>query len=149
MLGVDKLDQLISYYSFLHESVKWWRKVFFWLLDMTVVNSYIIHQHTQCETNTKMTHLEFRRQLIRQLVEPLQTLQCVPRSVSSHERLNKAPHFLEKKSKRRDCAVCSDRAEEGKRHLTPFVCTTCTDTPPLCPDTCFKLYHTQRNYKIS
>ncbi len=29
MLGVDKLDQLASYYSFLHKSVKWWRRVFF------------------------------------------------------------------------------------------------------------------------
>jgi hypothetical protein len=29
MIGVDKLDQLMSYYSFLHKSVKWWRKVFF------------------------------------------------------------------------------------------------------------------------
>ena len=25
MLGVDKLDQFASYYSFLHKSVKWWR----------------------------------------------------------------------------------------------------------------------------
>ena len=28
MLGVDKLDQLMAYYSFLHKSVKWWRKIF-------------------------------------------------------------------------------------------------------------------------
>ena len=30
MLGVDKLNQLMSYYSFLHKIVKCWRKVFFW-----------------------------------------------------------------------------------------------------------------------
>ena len=29
MLGVDKHDQLMAYYSFLHKSIKWWRKVFF------------------------------------------------------------------------------------------------------------------------
>lgn len=29
MLGMDKSDQLSSYYSFLHKRVKWWRKVFF------------------------------------------------------------------------------------------------------------------------
>lgn len=27
MFGMDKCDQLGSYYSFLHKSVKWWRKV--------------------------------------------------------------------------------------------------------------------------
>ena len=42
MLGVDKLDQLMAYYSFLHKSVKWWRRVFFWLLEVDVINSYII-----------------------------------------------------------------------------------------------------------
>ena len=115
---------------------------------MTVVNSYIVHQHTQHETGTKMTHLEFRRQLIGQLVEPIQTPHYVPRSLSSHERLNKAPHFMEKRSKQRDCVVCSDRGEERQRHLTPFVCITCTDTSALCPDTCFRLYHTQQTYKI-
>ena len=33
MLGVDKLDQMMSYYSFLHKSIKWWRKVFVWILE--------------------------------------------------------------------------------------------------------------------
>ena len=42
-LGVDKLDQLMAYYSFLHKSVKWWRKMF-WLLEVMVINSYIIYR---------------------------------------------------------------------------------------------------------
>ena len=40
MLGVDKLDQFASYYSFLHKSVKWWRKIF-WMLEVAVINYYI------------------------------------------------------------------------------------------------------------
>ena len=40
VLGVDKLDQVMAYYSFLHKSVKWWRKIF-WLLEVMVINSYI------------------------------------------------------------------------------------------------------------
>ena len=43
MLGVDKLDQLMSYYCFLHKSVKWWHKVF-WILEVAVVNAYIIYK---------------------------------------------------------------------------------------------------------
>ena len=66
---------------------------FFLGIDMTIVNSYIVHQHTQHETGTNMTDLEFRRQNIGDLVEPLQTSHYIPRSVSSHERLNKVPHF--------------------------------------------------------
>jgi hypothetical protein len=40
MFGVDKLDQLMAYYSFLHKSVKWWRKIF-WMLEVMVINAYI------------------------------------------------------------------------------------------------------------
>ena len=28
MLGVDKIDQMMSYYSFVRKSIKWWRKVY-------------------------------------------------------------------------------------------------------------------------
>ena len=44
MLGVDKLDQFASYYSFLHKSVKWWRKIFFWMLEVAVINSYHLQE---------------------------------------------------------------------------------------------------------
>ena len=47
MLGVDKMDQFISYYSFLHKSVKWWRKVFFWTLEVAAVNSYILYKEQE------------------------------------------------------------------------------------------------------
>ena len=47
--GVDKLDQIASYYSFLHKSVKWWRKVFFWLLEVAVINAFIIHKKLEAD----------------------------------------------------------------------------------------------------
>ena len=37
-LGVDKLNQLVAYDSFLHKSVKRWHKVF-WLLEAVVINA--------------------------------------------------------------------------------------------------------------
>ena len=49
MGGVDKADQLVTYYGFPHTSKKWWKRVFFHLLDTTIVNAYIMynqgHQH--------------------------------------------------------------------------------------------------------
>ena len=38
MNGVDRADQYTVYYSFIRRSVKWWRKVFFWLMEVAVVN---------------------------------------------------------------------------------------------------------------
>ena len=42
MNGMDIADQHSTYYSFLRKTVKWWRKLFFWLLETTVVNSYVL-----------------------------------------------------------------------------------------------------------
>ena len=47
MGGVDKSDQLLSYYGFSHRTVKWWRRAFFHLLDLSVVNAYILYRQSQ------------------------------------------------------------------------------------------------------
>ncbi len=127
MLGVDKLDQLASYYSFLHKSVKWWRKVFFWCVEVTVVNSYIIHKEQAQKCGEQVTtHLGYRRQLIKFLFEFLfESIRsnAVPRpcklgrSSAGHlECLQPVRHFLQKGEERRDSVVCSCREHGATRH---------------------------------
>ena len=70
MFGVDKLDQLMAYYSFLHKSVKWWRKIF-WFLEVMVINAYIIYKEQAKRGEKPTTHLAFRRRLIESLSEPI------------------------------------------------------------------------------
>ena len=60
MNGVDLAEQYTVYYSFIWKSKKWWKKVCFWLLEVAVVNSYILY-HT---TNSTYSHLQFRRSII-------------------------------------------------------------------------------------
>ena len=43
MQGVDKTDQLMSYYSFLCRSVKYWRKLFVHMLNILMLNAFIMH----------------------------------------------------------------------------------------------------------
>ena len=64
MLGVDKVDQLMSYYFFLHKSIKLWRRVFFWMLEVVVENPYVIYQ----DTNKEMTHLNSKEILFNALL---------------------------------------------------------------------------------
>ena len=150
MLGVDKLDQFASYYSFLHKSVKWWRKIF-WMLEVAVINSYIIYKKLATSRGRRpMTHKAFRRVLIDHLSAPLrsqghQRTTRRPPPAQNLERLQNVRHFQEKGRKRKDCWVCSDRTPGGTRHLTFFQCATCSTKPTLCPSPCFELYHTQRN----
>ena len=153
MLGVDKLDQLMSYYSFLHKTVKWWRKVFFWILEVAVINAYIIYKDLAVQRGERpKSQLAFRRQLITSLSEPIRSSAVSRRRSGTRlhdnvERLRPTQHFLQKGTKRRDCMVCSDREEGGTRHLTLFFCGSCSEQPALCPSECFERYHTQRHYR--
>ena len=54
-------------------------------------------------------------------------------------------HYIERGQTRHDCIVCSDRQ---RRHNTIYFCKTCTDRPPLHPDTCFERYHELQNYRL-
>ena len=146
MLGVDELDQLASYYSFLHKSVKWWPEV-------AVINAYIVYEeHTQHRDVWPMAHLALRRQLIEHFSEPLRSTappgpRRGPRVRQSLERREQPIRHFMKGDKRHDCVVCSNREEGGSRHLTLYSCSTCSDNPSFCPSTCFEAYHRERRYR--
>ena len=106
-------DQLGVYYSFQRKTLKWWVKVFFWLVEVTVVNSYITYK--QIVINPK-SHLAYRRTLIEVLAgssitnAPPRPRIGRPRKLrhsdeADPERLNQKLHLLGKWEKQKDCVV--------------------------------------------
>ena len=67
MGGVDKGDQLMSYYGFSHRTVKWWRRAFFHLFENAIVNLYILYR-LSVQDGRKMDHKQFRIELAKQLL---------------------------------------------------------------------------------
>jgi hypothetical protein len=41
---VYKPDEMLAYCSFQRNSVKWWKKLFFHLCDLAILNTHILHQ---------------------------------------------------------------------------------------------------------
>ena len=58
MGGVDKSDQLVTYYGFKHSSKKWWKRAFFHLLELAMVHAYILYCFNTPKKE-RMTHLKF------------------------------------------------------------------------------------------
>ena len=150
MGAVDRADHYCASYGFMRKSLKWWRKVFFWLLEVAVVNSYILFKHNQ--TDKTIRHLKYRKNLIRQLVGSQRHIAQRPgrrSSLDEEERLTKKPHFIEQlpRNNTKDCAVCSDRKTPGMRRKTVYCCKTCTRKPGLHPGDCFEKYHTKTIYR--
>ena len=49
-------------------SVKWWRKVFFWLVETAVVNAFLLYNWGK-PVKDKVRQRTFRKELVKQLVE--------------------------------------------------------------------------------
>lgn len=153
MGAVDRADHYCASYSFTRKSLKWWRKMFFWLLEVSVVNSFILCNIQRGKENMKpVSHLKYRKELLLQLVGNVRNQSLKrgrPSSSDQEERLRKIPHFIASnpKSNSKDCSVCSDRKIQGGRRETVYFCDTCSRKPGLHPGDCFKKYHTMKKYK--
>ena len=109
MLGVDRLDQRMSYYKFVRKSFRWWQKVFFWMVEVVVVNSYIVYNaHT--DSRRKLTHKEFRRELVLALCREQKTTSThrLPQSLEQCLLLVYAGLFLccGEKKPLHNCSLC-------------------------------------------
>ena len=152
MGGVDKSDQLLSYYGFAHRTVKWWRRAFFHLLDLSVTNAYIMNSeapHTGCP----LTHEHFRIDLAKRLLlsvaenvmeDAPQTTAPTgptppPRPLPPAARLTER-HFPGRLGRQNNCVVCSGKKGRGRR-TTTYSCKQCN--LPMCVVPCFELYHTK------
>ena len=47
MGGVDKSDQIIGTYNVLMKCVRWWKTIFFHIVDIAIVNSYLLFTEWQ------------------------------------------------------------------------------------------------------
>ena len=66
MGGVDRADQRIGCYSVSRRSRRWWLRIFYYMLDMAVVNAHILH--TSVHPDRSMNQLLFRADLFHVLV---------------------------------------------------------------------------------
>ena len=63
----------MPYYGFAHRTVKWWKRVCFHLLDLSIVNAHILYNAT---ADNKVTQLEFRIAVAKGLLEDFEHHTC-------------------------------------------------------------------------
>ena len=111
MNGVDISDQFSVYYCFNRKSIKWWKKVFFWCVEVAIVNSHILYKSTSPHTS----HLQYRRLLLNSFASAfLQSTPTISRGkphlipAETPERLDHRKHFLGKRatSDQHECKIC-------------------------------------------
>lgn len=150
MGAVDIADMQMSFTESARKTVKWYKKLFTHLLDLTVRNACVMQNMLQ---GTNISLREFRMKLIQQMLEkyasekPRRPKGGRPSSAPPPLRLTQR-HFLSpipatpsKMNPTRVCTVCSNtNRREKKRRESRYFCVQCDVT--LCVHPCMEEYHT-------
>lgn len=149
MGSVDTSDMQISYVACARKSVKWHRKLFFHLLDIAVLNSYVLYKE---KTGRNTQFHDFRLQLIRQIVAMYSKPKASrgrPNGVDNPVRLvgrhfpTPIPSTSTKQDPRKQCVVCANTAKRAKKRAeSRYECADCN--VGLCISDCVRDYHTLR-----
>ena len=152
MNGCDRADQAIGYYcNFDRKSYKWWKKLFWWILEVAQYNAFVLYNLHQGSGEKRLTLLQFKEALIQAITneaaesseEPILKRKRAGRPADTPvlTRLKDTKHLVTAVEKQRECRVCSF-AVQNKRKRTSYVCFSCPEKPHLCPKDCFLKYHT-------
>ena len=164
---MDLSDQLLNYYSFLRKSSKWSRKLLIHLFNLLLLNAYILNKHFGCQ---KLTHDEYRDKIVKYLLDeglkcykiplpPVLSRRIARTNTEEEEKKHLTErHFItnipagegrKRKKPTQCCFICSKIEGLGgvclKEKRTSFWCEDCRK--PLCITPCFKIYHTEIDYK--
>jgi len=142
MGAIDKSDMMLSYVECVRKSIKWYRKLFFHFLDLSLLNSYYVWEVISGE---KGGLPKFQLELCRQILQTYggdQKNTKMPRQnperfIGSHFPAY-IPETQTKKNPVRRCVNCS---KNSLRKETRFLCKTCDIA--LCVVPCFEIYHTK------
>jgi hypothetical protein len=154
-IGVDRSDQMLCYYSFSRKTIKWWKKLFFHLLNLAVVNAHILHSKS---SKRKMSLQMFYDKVTEGLIASARTdIQEQGQTSSPAGRLVGTDHFLYRipvthaKAEGKaqwSCRVCSETGKRKTRKtVTKFTTTYCRKCDiGLCIGQGFEVYHSKLNY---
>ena len=148
MNGCDRMDQMLSYYNiFNRKTIKWWKRMFMWCLEVCQVNTYIMFCMTRDADANPVPLLKFKQMLVEEIL--FEADQIVPAD-HKHHRIQRPnvpatfgaqnTHLVIWHKDDRNCAFCS---VPGQRKRTAFKCNTCDVY--LHPKNCFEQFHSKNN----
>lgn len=153
MDSIDKSDILFSSFDRLKSTIKWYKKIFFHLIDLSVLNAHSLYKTTTGNYSTPLA--DFQLELIKEILQKYSriqtsTLKQVRRSKELPPRI-KAPHYPSECPPtpsgirgRKRCVVCTAKC---KNQTSYYQCKEC-DSVGLCVAPCFGIYHTKINYTL-
>ena len=155
MNGCDRADQLAGYYNiFNRKTYKWWKKLFFWMIELSQINAMVLFKKTRsannqrkfCTSDISKRHFEQLELLALSMIPQEEREKSKnnfrPENVSLIARYTGNVHLIFHSSEDKNCVVCS---KPGSHKRTNFFCQGCLtgdQNTYLHPKGCFEQFHT-------
>lgn len=142
MKRADRNDQMMSYYTLEHKSLKWYKKIFVHFIQLIMINSFKLYNIANPQKKTDL--YDFRLAVINKILpavlppppqRPTQKTAVRHVLARSNKRNSKGDRFTRKR-----CRQC---VKDKKKSVTVFVCAQCPGEPGLCPIECFDKWHAE------
>lgn len=157
MNGVDRSDQLLSKSNALQKCMRWWKTLFFHMIDVAVINGYILFElHRAANPDNEMLRRpkkfsvgEFREELVHQLagLEDFGNPSMFgppKREPGTYDTVH-LPQFTDKK---RNCKVCYKTANKELKVLSMCSAPQCQVYLHCTADkNCFAIWHSRDFHK--
>lgn len=150
MNGVDRSDQILAKYNLLRKCLRWWKTMFYHLIDIATVNGFILFKEIQKERGGPMKKksryclLDFREELVRDLVG-LEAFANPPvyKTFVPYSQYN-AEHVVLFGDKRRNCKVCYETLRKEEKIFSYCSAPQCNNVPLHCTaaKNCLRVWHT-------
>jgi hypothetical protein len=161
MGGVDKSDQMRSYYPVGRSAKKWWKYLMWFVVELCIANAYVLYTETlpgpsedDLEVEKKDTFMKFSLSIAKGLIGGFSNRRkggrrANPRGVVVHEA-NMGAHELVRRprgGRKRHCVQCKvahRRTVSGRAIECVFMCNLCKVA--LCATRgCFAEFHAHHN----
>ena len=153
MNGVDKSDQILSSNNLLRKCFRWWKTLFFHLIDIAIVNGFILFQDSRKQGKlNKATRprgyslLSSREELVRYILDiPEFAEPPIYRHLAPAEPKIPITHIPDFTSARRNCHNCYEKTK--KEYKVSSFCPDCKVYLHCNPKmNCFAEWHRNKSY---
>lgn len=131
MSGIDRQDQMMSYYPCSRKTMRWYKKLAIHFFQLLLLNSHYLYNTF---SGKRLNLYDFRLAVIEKLLpEKEHTAEDKKHYPTKVEGKNKSGKTMRKK-----CKVCY---QNKIRRDTVYCCNSCPEKPGLCIDGCFEKFH--------
>ena len=133
--GVDQIDACTNTYSCQRKTYKWWKAVFWYLIDVTIHNATVIY-FTNNTKHNKSKALFFRTFLYEQWFSRYAMPKVIKEKQNVKEKTERHKMMIMKN--RKECVKCKEDENKKYKKKTKSKCEVCNVY--LCKE-CFEEYH--------